>query len=984
VKRLFERALDQAPAECDSFLEHSGESPSIVAEVRALIAADERAGQAEGFLQDVEAGTGAGLRDPPPAPHLTPGTLVSGQFRIEGVLGQGGMGVVYRAEDLELERPVALKFLPGGLPETSRSLQRLKREARAAAGLNHPNICIIYETGEHQGQPFIVMELLDGQTLKQRIADQPLPLDELLDWAMQIAMGLEGAHRTGIVHRDIKPVNIFITTLGQAKILDFGLAKVTAPSSNDGECLTIQGETVGTVPYMSPEQARGEELDARTDLFSMGAVLYEMATGQAAFSGATTAMIYVALLQGTPTPANTMNPRIPAELERIIGKALEKDRNARYQNAADLHADLKRLKDGSLAADSVNKRTRKILIIVAAFLAIGALTAWAWRHRSASLHKDHLGIVLADFDNAASNAEFDNPLNTALAIDLKQSPFLEIASASEIGETLKTMEHSPQEKLTPVLAREVCQRMNGHAVIGGSITRFGQKYLITLVASGCESGLTLAQSKATADDPDGLLKAVDSVAAEIRKSLGEPRKSLQRFNQPLLGAKVTGSLDALKAYTRAHDLGVAGNYQESIPHFQRAIELDDRFAVAYADLCAVYSNLGEIDLAATNCRKGYELRELANERDRLFIIALYHNHVTGNLHESIRNEQTWTELYPNDAAPWINLADLQIQIGRADLALDPAMRAVTSHPNDTVAYVVLARSQMYVGQADNALATCRKAIAQKVDGAEIHGLLAQLAFARHDKAGVAEQVSWAKGKPAEPYIRLQEALIEFAQGKHRAGLETLGQLTEGYRRQGMLERAVRIEAGLPRIDAELGLVEDARKLLGRLPAINGSTDIPVALAEVGETAQAETLLRESLRKSPQDTLWQYVRGPQIQAAIALSRGKPQEAIEVLRPSLPYDMRNYEAAALRGQAYLAAGQPDFAAIEFRKILDHPTLDPRSHQLPLSHLGLARASALRGDQAGARRDYEAFFALWKDADEDLPVLAQARREYAKISR
>jgi serine/threonine protein kinase/tetratricopeptide (TPR) repeat protein len=981
VKRLFEQALDQPPNECDAFLEQAGESPSVVDEVKKLIAADERAAEAVGFLDESR----AGLLESSAAPLLSPDSLVSGQFRIVSVLGRGGMGVVYRAEDLELSRPVALKFLPGDLPQNMRGLERLKREARAAAALNHPNICVVYETGEHQGQPFIVMELLDGQTLKQRIAAHSLEINEILDWAMQIASGLEAAHRAGIVHRDIKPANIFITALGQAKILDFGLAKVAAPSTNTAECLTIPGETVGTVPYMSPEQARGEELDTRTDLFSFGAVLYEMATGRLAFTGATNAIIFDAILSRTPPAADTVNSRIPPDLDLIIGKSLEKDRNLRYQHAAELHADLKRLKEGSRlpARPSVRKSPRRMLIAatvaIVAVVAMGTVAGWFWFHRP--VPKDHLGIVLADFENTAGDAEFDNPLNTALAIDLKQSPFLVFASGSAIGAAMKSMERSPQEKLTAKLAREVCQRMNGHAVIGGSIARFGQKYLITLTATDCPTGEALAQSKAVANDRDGLLKAVDSVAAAIRKSLGETQKSLQRFNQPLLD-KVTGSLDALQAYTRAHDLGSIGKFQESVPLFQRAIELDDRFAAAYADLCVVYSNLGERDLATANCKKAYALRELANEPDRLFIVAAYHEHVTGNLHESIRNYQTWTELYPNDSSPFGSLASLQMQIGHPDLAIAPAARSVTLEPTSSVSYINLARAQMKTGQTDKALATCRQAIAQKVDGVEIHALLQQLAFARRDMAGIAEQIAWARGKPAEPYIKLYVALIELAQGKGRAGLETFGQVIDESKQQGMLGRATRWQGALPRMEAELGLIDDARKLLRSLTQLSGSTDIPVALAEVGETAQAEVILREDLKKFPEDTLWQYVRGPQIQAAIALARGKPEEAIEALRPSLPYDLYDFEIADSRGRAYLAARQPALAAVEFHKNLDHPGLDPESIYLPLAHLGLARACVLEGDVAGGRGEYEKLFALWKDADEDLPVLKQARLEYSKL--
>jgi serine/threonine protein kinase/Flp pilus assembly protein TadD len=967
VKLLFEQALDQSPAACDAFLAGADESPSIKDEVRRLLGSDAQAGN---FLKPSAEFSAA--------PLLPPGYLVSGQFRILSVLGEGGMGVVYQAEDLVLARPVALKFLPADLSGTTHGLERLKREARAAAALNHPNICVVYETGEHLRQPFIVMELLEGQTLKQRIGTQPLPAGELLDWAVQIADALEAAHQAGIAHRDIKPANIFITTRGQAKILDFGLAKAATPSVNADASLTLPGMAIGTLSYMSPEQARAEELDTRTDIFSFGAVLYEMATGKRAFPGATDAIIHDAILNRTPAPAGTV-------LDRVVAKALEKDRGLRYQHAGDLQADLKRLQENLPPLLPRNKpraavlATRHVLTAAGAFGVLAILGSWLWLHRE--LPKDHHGIVLADFENSTGDPVFDNALNTALAIDLKQSPFLLVASSSKMRETLRLMERSPQEKLTPLLARELCQRINDQAVLAGTIAHFGQKYLVTVTASDCVTGSDLAESKAMANDRDSVLNAVDSVAADMRKRLGEPLKSLERFNKPLL-AKQTGSLDALKAYSLAHEAAVNGKYQESIPLFQRAIEIDPNFAVAYADLGTTYSNLGENDLAAANFRKAYELREMSDEADRLFIVAAYHDNVTGDLNESIRNYQTWTEIYPDDSAPWANLADAQTQLGRADLAIAPATQALALEPRIRVNYVILARAQMHAGQTDQALATCRQAIAQKVDATELHGLLLELAFARHDQFAVAEQLAWAKGKSAESYMRLEEALIDFAQGKRGAALETFRQSIDGYKKQGMLERANRMQGAVPRMEAELGLLDDARELLHRLPPINGSTDIPVAMAEIGETSHAEATLLEDLQKFPEATLWQYSRGPQIQVAIAMSRHKPEEAIEALRPALPYDMRSFTLPAMRGRAYLAARQPSLAAIEFHKIVDHPTVDPLSHDLPLAHLGLARACALQNDVAGSRVEYEKFFALWKDADADLPVLREARLEYGRL--
>jgi len=920
-----------------------------------------------------------------------------GHFRITDKIGAGGMGDVYRTKDEHLSREVAIKVLPPGTLTDEYSRKRFHQEALTLSRLSHPNIATIFDFDTQQGIDFLVMEYIPGVSLNEKLAAGPLPEKELLRLGVQLAEGLFAAHEQGVVHRDLKPGNLRITRDGWLKILDFGLAKLRHPVAQGvvAESLTETQAAVGTLPYMAPEQLLAGEIDARTDLHAAGAVLYEMATGRRPFAEVERLQLMAAILHKSSAPPSVLNPRLSPELDRIIGKCLEKDPENRYQSAKELAVDLRRLQLGASGVQQAPSpapvsRLRfratavwlsvgilAVLVVLLVFsatrLRIAGQASATWRRITGKpalampsmTEKDF--ILVADFSNHTADPVFDGTLRKAVALDLDQSPYLNVVSDLRVAEALRRMGRDPGEKLTLELGTDLCQRNGIKALLVGSIDTIGSDILVSMQVIDAASGEVLAEDHGQANRKEEVLGLVDQIGTDLRERLGESLASIHKFEKPLPEA-TTRSLEALRAFALGDAKHFSAYEIEAVGLYKHALELDPKFALAWARLAAVYGNLGDELDADEAEQQAYALKDRVSERERLYILA-----TSSDPTERRAALELYRNAYPRDPLPYVNLSALEVdQLAEKDL-----LEALRLDPGRAVAYGDLALIYASRGNMAMATATCREGLGRVGQSPQLLGQCYEIALAAQDQPALQEISSLLKASTeGQTLLADMERDRAFALGHVRLSREQNERLLETL--QGLQLPGLVLSKIVPYMRLQMAAgykipVSDQlrpyRAMAARfLPAL-------LASAEAGEL-QPGVRMKSAALKGSSDPFGLYV-----DALLAFRRGELSRAL-ALFPSTK-DLRDPFVFWYRGSILLRAGRIEQATADFDKLLDGAK--PAAPLYPwavFAHVGLARCLAQAGKGVEARAEYEKAFTLWKDADSDIPILLQAKVEYAKL--
>jgi len=956
-----------------------------------------------------------------------------GPYKLLRKLDEGGMGEVYLAEDTRLGRKVALKMLLAQFTQDEDRVRRFMREAKAASALNHPNIITIFEIGEANGRHYLTTEFIEGETLRKRMAT-PLTISQVLDIGLQITKALSSAHSSGIIHRDMKPENVMVRPDGLVKILDFGIAKLVekteTPPAADLEQqdtilksdqkpkpseLTVEGMVLGTVSYMSPEQVRGERIDARTDIFSVGIMLYEMISGKSPFVGRTLADKVALILSHEPPPLTESRPDTPDRLQAIVSKALRKDRGSRYQDIAEFHNELAELKQdlefeqkleksGQSTHQSrlitietrapIRRWLKAIMVGVAAIILLSAAGLyWRW-HRSAVLtEKD--SVVLADFANSTGDPVFDDALKQGLATSLQQSPFLNILSDSKVAATLRLMGRPPDQHITGDVARELCQRAYSKAVIAGSIASLGSHYVVGLNAIDCQTGDSLAREQAQAESKEGVLTALNEAATKFRERLGESLSTIKRYDTPVTEATTT-SLEALKAFSTGRKIAFTKGDAASIPYYEKAIELDPNFALVYGNLAVAYGHLGQSIRASENARKAFELGQHISEREKYRIIAFYQKYGPGDLEKSNQTCEQWEQAYPREALSHIMEADNYSMMGQWEKAFQEAQQSVSLEPDNGYGYSNEAWSLFALNRPDEVKATVERALAHQLDSYFLRLALYQYAFLKGDQTTMKQELSWGTGRSGEEdWLLSAQSDTEAYFGRLAKAREFSERAIDSAKHADAKETAALWQANAALREVEFGNAGTGKeRALAALALSTGrrvTVLVALALARAGDIAGAQRLADSLERDFPESLVTQFYWLPSIHAAIELHNNNAARTVEMLETAEPYELGQCQPLQvgmmyptyIRGLAFLSARQGAEAAREFQKIIDGRGVVLNFPVGALARLGLARAYAMMGDSAKAKAAYQDFLGLWKDADADLPILKQARTEYAQLS-